>query len=41
MDEVRAINKIVVNYDYDDNKYQGIRHIGNLFSEVDEDYTNQ
>ena len=25
-------------YDYDDNKYQGIRDIGNFFDEVDEDY---
>ena len=25
-------------YDYDDNKYQGIKDIGNLFIEVDKDY---
>ena len=25
-------------YDYDDTKYQGIRDVGNLFGEADEDY---
>ena len=33
-----SLFKLNMYYDYDDDKYYGIRDIGNLFGEIDEDY---
>ena len=38
LDLEKSLYNLKKHYDYDDNKYQGIRDIGNLFGEVDEDY---